>query len=249
VIRGLVLSLALLSCAPSHQVRAVEHKYYTDPYGIKFVFVPAGRFTMGGRMFGPIHNVELDGFWMSVYEITNKQFESFHPRTRPGASVDDNQPASKISYEAANTFAQELSSHTSDTYMLPTDAQWEYAARGGLEGKDFPWGNEPVDGRAKASGLTAMPVGSFAPNGFGLFDMAGNVVEHVLEADYEYSRVLDQKKNPIGPTNGKFHILRGGGFGHWNCEVFLRSLSTSLTEDDEGVRLVLTRQAKQTLTK
>jgi formylglycine-generating enzyme len=84
-------------------------------------------------------------------------------------------------------FCRWLSRKEGRSYRLPTEAEWEYAARGGLEQRDYPWGNESPLGRAAVVRDSTMPGGSFPPNGYGLFDMAGNVAEWVsdwYEPDY-----------------------------------------------------------------
>ena len=134
------------------------------------------------------------------------------------------QPVVGVSWHDAGAFADWLSKITGERYRLPTEAEWEAAGRGGLTGQAFPWGNQPPDedGRFPANynpnpydkdGFTyAAPVGSFPPNGYGLFDMAGNVAEWCgdwYEATY-YARSPYQ--DPEGPPTGTYRVIRGGSW-------------------------------------
>jgi formylglycine-generating enzyme required for sulfatase activity len=130
---------------------------------------------------------------------------------QPDWSTNPDQPVVIVSWDEARAFCLTLGGR------LPTEAEWEYAARGGLEGAVFPWGNDtPSYDEGDATGAAfeggvARPVGAYAANGFGLFDMAGNVWEWVADvySGYPTEAVTD----PLGPTTGLLRGVRGGSYG------------------------------------
>ena len=190
--------------------------------GMKLVKLPGGTFLMGHPQYAgaqPIHEVTLSPFWIGQYEVTNAQIEKYKKRPRPVESPGDNQPVTRVTWEEADGFCKWLSRKEGRVYRLPTEAEWEYAARGGLVQKDYPWGNEDWKGRATFGVLETTPVGSHAPNGFGLYDMLGNVNEYVSDwlDDNYYAR--SPAKDPKGPARGVFRMNRGGSFTHWEGNV------------------------------
>jgi formylglycine-generating enzyme required for sulfatase activity len=126
---------------------------------------------------------------------------------------------------------------------LPTEAEWEYAARGGLSGIDFPFEGDLDSTKANFSNhryhLGTQPVGSYPPNAYGLYDMAGNVVEWVADyydTDYYSSGVAD---NPTGPEKGRFRVIRGGGWHSGpscNRVYFRNALPTGWVDINVGIR-------------
>ena len=188
------------------------------------VLIPGGEFLMGAESPGdhsPVHKVRLDPFHMDRHEVTNAEYLRFCEATghrlpffwsmagfRCGPDYPDH-PVVGVSRRDAVAYAAWSGKR------LPTEAEWEYAARGGLVGKDYPNGDtlEPADGNyAESDKRGPVAVGSYAPNGYGLHDMQGNVVEWVSDwyaADY-YARSPDT--NPKGPESGRFRVIRGGGW-------------------------------------
>jgi len=198
--------------------------------GAEMVLIPAGDFIMGSPEGEgednehPQHTVFLDAFYIAAYEVTNAQFKKFieaNPQWRKdtiegkyhdGNYLKDwdhtnypsgkaNHPIAYVSWYAAAAYAQWVGG------KLPTEAQWEKAARGGLVGKQYPWGDELSHDDANYMGTggrdqwsrTSSPVGSFPPNGYGLYDMAGNVWEWCTdEYDSGYYE-SSPKNNPTGP--------------------------------------------------
>ena len=191
------------------------------------VLIPAGSFEMGDHLDGmsnaPVHRVELDAFYMDVHEVTVGQFREFVnqsgysynkwndvARNSPG----DDYPMVEVTWNDATAYCEWAGKR------LPTEAEWEYAARGGLIGKRYPWGDELTHDNANYDGLggkdkwdKCAPVGSFAANGYGLYDMVGNVWEWCSDWYGVGYYATSPVKNPTGPDTGQYRVLRGGS---WN---------------------------------
>ena len=212
-------------------------------------FIPAGSLQMGDAFDEgesderPVHTVYMDAFYMDVYEVTNAQYRAYDPSHDSGSSGGhslntEDQPVVLVSWwdaiELCNWRSRQegleecYDESTGDCdfskngYHLPTEAEWEYAARGGLEGKRYPWGDEaPVcqgrmrngarfDDNGVCHRIGTAPVGSYSPNGYGLYDMAGNVWEWCNDW-WDGGYYSDSpENNPTGPTTGTLRVLRGG---------------------------------------
>ena len=213
-----------------------KHPNFTNGTGLEMLLVPSGVFFMGSTAREaatheqPVTQVSLSCFFLSRFPITNAQYEKFDPshKTKRAPWADDNHPVVYVNSKEAEKFCQWLSSKEGKKYRLPTEPEWEYAARG-MDGRSYPWGErldagnlanfadkqtnfawrDPVidDGYAESS-----PVGSY-PRGaspFGIEDMAGNVYEWCL--DYFENYKGKERVNPRGPTNGSKRIYRGGSW-------------------------------------
>ncbi len=151
----------------------------------------------------PPHEVRLGGFYIGKYEITQRQWQTIMS-TNPSQHVGEQLPVESVSWEDARTFTERLSEMTGKTYRLPTEAEWEYAARAGST-TDFHFGNDTLMLGAYAwyegnSGGTTHPVGLKQPNAWGLYDMAGNVwewCEDWWDPDY-YDR--SARESPVNRT-------------------------------------------------
>jgi sulfatase modifying factor 1 len=206
---------------------------------IEFVDIPAGTFTMGspatekGRVDDEVqHQVTLSAFKMSKYAVTFEQYDKFCQatgRAKPWGRERGNLPVSQVTWHDANAFAQWMGCR------LPTEAQWEYAARANTTTPFYTGdsltpdqanfdGSKPYADRNKGENRKRfVPVGSFPPNAFGLYDMHGNMVEWCSDWYGPYD--VNDTLNPSGPDKGKRKVYRGGGWHDpaWRCRSAYRA--------------------------
>lgn len=234
---------------------------YTEPLtGVTFVYIQGGSFDMGD-LHGHGHDIErparkvyIDDFYMSKTEITFAQYDLFCEKTNR-VKPDDNgwgrgkQPVINVSYEDAADFAEWLSKTTGKTIRLPSEAEWEYAARAGRN-SEFWWGDEAGMNNANCkdcvsrwSGEQPAPVASFKPNPFGLYDMNGNVYEWCAD-DYHvsYKGAPPDGRPWTGGDSLKEKVMRSGSFAYHSFESRSRARSSDHPNNhnfDYGVRLVM----------
>ncbi len=193
------------------------------------VEIPAGWFLMGGEAGQdcerPVHRVWVDKFHLAATQVTNAEYSLFLPASGappPPFWTDANfndlqQPVVAVSWFEATSYCEWLSQVSGRRYRLPTEAEWERAARGGVEGKLYPWGDASPQSLANyESRWRTGPerVAQYEPNAFGLFNMCDNVHEWCsdwYEADY-YSR--SPERNPRGAESGTRKASRGGSWRH-----------------------------------
>lgn len=218
----LSICVHLLSCENTHQILkpAISPNTADVPGGM--VLIPAGEFQMGSTdsesdfSEQPIHTVYVDAFYMDTHEVTNAEYKKFvdaNPQWQKG-TIDErfhegnylahwnennypsgqaNYPVIQVSWYAAVAYAKWVDKR------LPTEAEWERAARGGLVGKKYSWGNRIQPRHANygkhIGGPT--PVGQYAPNAYGLYDMVGNVWEWCLDEYDAGFYAVSPRENPI----------------------------------------------------
>ena len=191
------------------------------------VFIPSGEFIMGKASedsadFSPPHKVKIKGFYMDIHEVRNIDYLKFCKATnrtlpefwgldkyKSGEKYPD-YPVIGVSYYDAKAYAEWAGKR------LPTEAEWEYAARGGLVGQTFPTGSEledyPEELWAGDKTRRLFPVMKRKANAYGLYDMAGSVREWVLDYYNNNYYNVSPSNNPKGPEKGKFRVIRGGGW-------------------------------------
>ncbi|MFP5230368.1 MAG: formylglycine-generating enzyme family protein [Acidobacteriota bacterium] len=191
--------------------------------------IPAGWFSMGSdagqSVEGPIHRVWIDAFSLAATQVTVEEYARFldatgslpPPLWHDPSFSHPQQPVVAVSWFDAVAYCAWLSSMTGSHYRLPTEAEWERAARGSAEGQSFPWGNDPPTSRPgyhERWENAPEPVGQPEPNAFGLFEMCENV--HEWCSDWyapEYYKISPQR-NPQGPAEGTRKSSRGGSWRH-----------------------------------
>ncbi len=271
---------ATMQLIPAGEFEMGTTEAEADQLVLDFAFFAVQRSSFEDEV--PRHSVYLDDFYLDVYEVTNAQYAKFlnavsqhvgddgkewlevddanaliklvYGEYRPKAGFADH-PVTKVSWYGAAAYAQWAEKR------LPTEAEWEKAARGGLDGKRYPWGNEISQDNANYLGAEGAkqwertsPVGSFPPNGYGLHDMAGNVWEWCMDEYQSGFYANSPKENPIAGglisfMNNSFtsvntvRVLRGGS---WNLHFrHLRVASRNSrdptdTRNNVGFRCALT---------
>jgi formylglycine-generating enzyme required for sulfatase activity len=228
-----------LTCAPAPAAKppiSGERGSLREPLvepltGIRLVWIPGGRFEMGGteKFDGkPVHAVRISPFWLGETPVTNAQYAVFLEKT--GAAEPEywrnrrfsspDQPVVGVNWENAQAFCRWLAETWGRQAVLPSEAQWEFAARGD-DGRQYPWGNEPPDARhACFDQAQPAPVGSY-PAGrgpFGTLDQAGNVWEWCRDAwdGRAYAKRAAKPEESLDPfvegDEDSDHVVLGGGW-------------------------------------
>jgi formylglycine-generating enzyme required for sulfatase activity len=191
--------------------------------------IPEGWFWMGSNTGQdnerPRHRVWVDPFHLATCQVTNREYEYFLRATAspPPPLWDDpnfnrpEQPVVAVSWFDAMKYCEWLSAATSRHYRLPTEAEWERAARGNSEGKLFPWGDaspESLPDYATRWKSGPEPVGRYTPNAFGLYDISENVHEWCTDWYHADYYAVSPERNPRGPEVGERRSSRGGSWRH-----------------------------------
>ena len=227
--------------------------------GVTFtmVRVEGGTFTMGAtseqtdanKWEKPAHQVTLSDYYIGQTEVTQALWKAVMGATpttdgyqwEDEYGLGDNYPARSISYEDVQTFIARLNKLTGRTFRMPTEAEWEYAARGGSKSKGYVYsgGNtlDNVGWSCDNGGSKAHPVAQKAANELGLYDMSGNVFEWCSDRYGRYSP--SPQTNPKGPSSGSYRVLRGGS---WSTDAYCRvanrvGITPTHRYNDFGVRL------------
>jgi formylglycine-generating enzyme required for sulfatase activity len=256
-------------------------KPLTNSIGMKLTPIPSGTFLMGSPKDeanrqdneGPQHEVEItQPFYMGVHTVTQEQYERLMGKnpswfSSQGGGKDKvkkqdarSYPVEQVSWDDAVAFCCKLSGMLEEkqlgrVYRLPTEAEWEFACRGGVPSTPFHFGNSlsstqaNFNGGRPYGGAAAGPylerttaVGSYTANGFGLHDMHGNVWEWCQDWFDVYYYARSPRQDPEGPRAGESRVLRGGSWDDdgWNCRAARRfRYSPGYLGNDIGFRVVL----------
>ncbi len=205
---------------------AAQQKTHTNSIGMQFVLIPAGSFMMGAHEFEggldwekPRHKVTVSKpFYIGKYEVTQEQWHAVMG-SNPSKFATRDRPVENVSWDDAQEFIRRLNAKEGGSkYRLPTEAEWEYAARAGSD-TAYCYGDDP-DAESlhqyawynKNSGGKTQIVGKLKPNAWGLYDMHGNVWEWVQDwYDSEYYTKTPEK-DPLNNAGGSDRVLRGGGW-------------------------------------
>jgi formylglycine-generating enzyme len=230
-------------------------QFLPDAIDPLLVSIPGAWFLMGSASGQdcerPVHRVWIDAFLLAATQVTNAEYGRFVDATSPDPPPfwhDANfnrprQPVTGVSWVDADRYCQWLASQTGRIYRLPTEAEWERAARGDFEQKNFPWGNEPPQTFPDYSSRWQTgpeAVARYAPNSFGLYNMCDNVHEWCSDWYDPNYYATSPERNPCGPERGERKSSRGGSWRH-HVKVARCSARSSIPPDfhyaDYGFRV------------
>lgn len=230
---------------------AMQNKTFTVS-GVSFtmVAVQGGTFTMGATSeqgsdaFSnekPTHSVTLSSYYIGQTEVTQELWQAVMG-TNPSSFKGARHPVEHVSWDDCRTFISKLNSITGMSFRLPTEAQWEFAARGGNKSHGYKYSGSnnlgSVAWYSGNSGNTTHEVGTKQANELGIYDMSGNVGEWCRDRNGSYSS--DSRKNPSGPDTGMLRVYRGGDWHVPKCRVSERNgMAPDSRCGDLGFRLAL----------
>ncbi|MDR1166708.1 MAG: formylglycine-generating enzyme family protein [Deltaproteobacteria bacterium] len=261
-----LLSFLIAAFALAPSAHAVE---ITNDLGMEFVLIPAGSFFMGSDREDnggnpdetPSHRVALtQSFYLGKYEVTQRQWNIVMD-ANPSSARGDSLPVENISWDDASDFIARLNRREgTGRYRLPTEAEWEFAARAGTTTSYFFGNNDDDlglyawtkdnsgDGSGDNSGRKTHPVGGKLPNPWGLFDITGNVWEWVADIYDKGYYSVSPDADPKGPSDGDKKMVRGCSFltVRSNCRVAFRGWPTPDIREDLGFRVAFTAESATT---
>lgn len=228
-----LLSFAVLAgCAASLPQQTMKLDAATAPKALEFVFVKGGCYMMGDALGvgnddeRPVHEVCVSDFYLGKYEVTQSQWSEVmgdNPSSFKDCGPDC--PVSTVSWIMAQDYIRKLNAKSGKQYRLPTEAEWEYAARSGDRKERWAGTDDEVKldeyaWHVNNSDLKTHKAGLKAANGIGLYDMSGNVAEWCLDRYGETYYAVSPKDDPKGPQEGAMQVLRGGSF--YDSETLVR---------------------------
>lgn len=212
------------------------------------IFVEGGTFQMGSSsgesIEMPIHAVTLSAFYIGKYEVTQAQWKAVMGSTRSYFKDCDNCPVESVSWDNVQDFIRKLNVQTGKNYRLPTEAEWEYASKGGKNSKGYTYsGSNDINDVAWYDGNSDRrihEVGKKIANELGIYDMSGNVWEWCYDLYGSYNST--DQKNPYGSPTGWWRVHRGGtwSIGAIDCRSASRDyINADFGDEYRGFRLVL----------
>ncbi len=257
VLSVLVLSVAAFGEPAKNATSSAESRYIDPATGMEFVLVKGGCFDMGDG-FGdgysdelPVHRACVNDFFIARTVVTQDQWKAImgtNPSSFPGCG--GNCPVEKVSWNDSQRFIYELNKRSNRKFRIPTEAEWEFAARSG--GKKEKWAGTSSEQELKDyawyaanAGKQTHPVAAKKPNGLGLYDMTGNVWQWVADwYDGSYYKASPQD-NPQGPPSDIHRVLRGGSWSSGPKDIRTSDRynhGPDRRDNDMGFRLVLMPQ-------
>ena len=211
---------------PAHSAPAeVPLAQLTNSLGMQFVQIPAGRFLMGSDAegYGPEHEVQVPAFYLGVHEVTQAQWQAVMGYN-PSAFPDPSRPVEQVSWLDVQAFLEELNRREgTNRYRLPSEAEWEYAARAGGTGRFF-FGDDVASLRRFAwfgvgEHRGTRSVGTLRPNPWGLYDVYGNVWEWVQDCWHDNYTGAPADGRVWGGAECQLRGLRGGGWNNQSAQL------------------------------
>ncbi|MDX9995226.1 MAG: SUMF1/EgtB/PvdO family nonheme iron enzyme [Rhodocyclaceae bacterium] len=252
-----LLAYPLLACTIAAPVGA---ETWTEPLsGMEFVRVPGGCYMMGDTFGGgdhnesPAHEVCVGEYWIGRFEVTQGEWGALMPDNPSAWGGGKRHPVDGVTQQDVATLTARLGTmHPDRRFRLPTEAEWEYACRGGGRQEQFG-GTPPPEGANTAEyadrhGEGTLPVGSFPPNALGLHDMSGNLWEWVSDVYAADAYLRHTRTDPHYQAEGPARLLRGGGWSHdaffARCSKRHMHCRPTARFDFVGVRLVMEAAAR-----
>jgi len=251
----LFVVLALLtSCEQDIPVVTGSRTLKIDGLEYEMIFIQTNGFEMGATSEQsqyadanaeyPVHSVQLSSYYIGVHEVTQALWktvmgDSLLTADRQVLGLSESLPVHNISWKDANTFVTRLAKITGERFTLPTEAEWEYAARGGVQENVYS-GSSILENVGWNGCSDVKKVKTKGSNGFGLFDMSGNVAEYC--ADWYGAYTAGNQMVPTGPDSGTFKVVRGGSVTSDATECRVSARRKELPDSaiiDCGFRLVL----------
>jgi len=207
--------------SPNVQIKISADNNYILSEEPEMITVEGGSFMMGSTIGNsnelPVHSVNLRTFKIAKYEVTQKLWKAVMGTNPSYFTGDANRPVESVSWDEIQQFIIKLNEITSKTYRLPTEAEWEYATRGGNQSLGYDYaGSNDVNAVAwyhdGNSGSITHSIGTKAPNELGLYDMSGNVAEWCQDWYSGTYYSISPSTNPVGPVSGVERVQRGGSW-------------------------------------